>query len=237
MTGPLTELQDFLTRFRTASQAHWALHKPRSLAKQAACGVGGHDWVPGTTWVPFTEAEIATFEARLGHPFPPEYRVFLETLGTLDRPQIGFGFEGDTMVQGDWHPFVDWRDPVAVSAQQDGVLNSILFDVGHDIWYDSWGPMPEGKADQKAHVTALFRAAPPLLPVFGHRYLLAVDTPAPLPVLSIHQTDVIVWAGSLQDAIMQDLGSLLIPGYTTSYGRVPDPPRSYGFWHDLIVVG
>ena len=67
-------------------------------------------------------------------------------------------------------------------------FDGLLFDVeANDLWLGSWG-------------------APPLIPVVGHRYLLGHPLEARSPLLSTHESDVVVDGASLQRDLMPELG-------------------------------
>ncbi len=52
-------------------------------------------------------------------------------------------------------------------------------------------------------------AAPKLIPVFGHRYLLAEPCAAGNPVLSIYQSDMVIYAVDLYDYFLVEFGELI----------------------------
>jgi hypothetical protein len=58
-------------------------------------------------------------------------------------------------------------------------------------------------------VRDLAAAAPRLIPVFGHRYLLAEPCQTGNPVLSIYQTDVVVYGADLRCYLLAEFAGLL----------------------------
>jgi hypothetical protein len=69
----------------------------------------------------------------------------------------------------------------------------------------------------------LVDAAPQLIPVIGHRYLLAEPCAAGNPVLSVYQSDLVVYGEDLRDFLLHDLADNL--GLTSSFAT---PSRSLG---------
>lgn len=56
----------------------------------------------------------------------------------------------------------------------------------------------------------LVKAAPRLITIFGHRYLLAEPCTAGKPVLSIYQSDVVVYGANLHDYLLVEFGQGLL---------------------------
>ena len=235
MSAAPDEFDDFLHWFRDASENFWADHRPITLAEQARAGVGGSDWQPGTRWAPLDHAEIARAEAMAGAVFPSDFRLFLATLGVPDRPQIAFFFEGAELTEGRGQHFADWRDPKDITARREGCLERILFDVEKGLWIDAWGTPPEIMAERMSAAQDLFRNAPVLLPFYGHRFVPAIHDGASPPVLSIHQTDAILYAASMRDALLMDFGKLVgMAGYS-GIATPPELPDSLGLWRSILA--
>jgi hypothetical protein len=72
----------------------------------------------------------------------------------------------------------------------------------------SWGAKPDTLEAQKVRVRELVNAAPKLIPVFEHCYLLAEPYKAGNPVLSIYQSDIDVYGVDLHDYFLADFGML-----------------------------
>jgi hypothetical protein len=86
----------------------------------------------------------------------------------------------------------------------------LQFDVEHnDLWRPSWGPKPETLEARKARVRELVAAAPRLIPVFAHRYLLAEPCTAGNPVFSVYQSDIVVYGADLRDYLIFEFADLL----------------------------
>jgi hypothetical protein len=100
----------------------------------------------------------------------------------------------------------------------------VLFDVENNgFWYEGWGPKPakEGPALKTARWN--LDKAPVMVPVFSHRFL-----PAGLdhhPVLSMMQTDIIVYGNDLADYLAREFSDA--PG-------TPDINSTVEFWSDLV---
>lgn len=72
---------------------------------------------------------------------------------------------------------------------------------------------------------------PPMVPVYGHRYLPAGRGTFGHPVMSIYQTDVICYGADLVDYVFQEFGP------STKEDRADSRRRArptIAFWSDLI---
>jgi hypothetical protein len=160
---------EFLARFRDATEREWLTHAPRDYF---AARVGGLDWQTGTRWRGgMTAAQIDAAQARFGLTFPPDYRLFLETLHTPDPPMVGAQFEGSVLVPHSAREFPDWTgDPAPVEAMLAWPIEVLLWSIEADGgWYRTWGPRPSTKAERDAAVRQLAADGPQLVPVFGRR--------------------------------------------------------------------
>jgi hypothetical protein len=73
--------------------------------------------------------------------------------------------------------------------------------------------------------------------VFGHRYLLAEPCQAGNPVLSIYQSDIIVYSGNLHDYFLMEFGDLIGEAYVGSAPLAPLNIEAYQaipFWGDFV---
>jgi len=142
------------------------------------------------------DVEIERAETAHGFRFPPDLRSLLQRA-------VPTGAR-----------FPNWRRPDAEDLA--GLLrwpaDSMFFDVEHDqFWLPAWGPKPTLEAARDI-VDAAVRAAPFLIPVFGHRYLPATPCLSGNPVFSVYQTDIIRYGVDLQDYLRAEFGA-------------PDPTR------------
>ncbi|MEV6342443.1 hypothetical protein [Actinoplanes sp. NPDC051851] len=153
-----------------------------------------------------SDAEISEIEAEFAFTFAPDHRAFLAA----------------GLPTGPGWP--DWRGPdrTALRASLTAPVEGVLFDVSeNDFWYEGWGA-PFG--DRLATARAGLMIAPRMIPVYGHRYLPAKVEAH--PVLSIHQTDVIVYGADLSDWLYREFGL-----------GSPSPRRvrpSVPFWSALV---
>jgi hypothetical protein len=201
----------------------------------------------GTRWKALTASEINAAEAKWNIEFPPDYRAFLEALGATDRPMQGANYSGpppDNGLQPYESPgFYDWRaDHTAIQEALDWPLEGLHFDVeNNDLWMDSWGSRPDLKSERETVLSELARAAPPLIPVYGHRYLLGHPIQAGNPVLSVYQADIIVYGDDLRQYLMNEMAERinLDPGWTQEQAsdRVTEEViRSIPFWGELMML-
>ena len=132
------------------------------------------------------ETELAGIESEFGFTFAPDHRDFLAA----------------GLPTGSGWP--DWRAPdrSTLRAALTAPVEGVLFDVAeNDFWYEGWGP---ASGDRLATARAGLMIAPRMIPLYAHRYL-----PAGLaghPVLSIYQTDVLVYGADLTDWLHREFG-------------------------------
>jgi hypothetical protein len=230
---------DFLDWFREHLEAYWASLPQQTpgevLADYVRRGVGGSTWQHGTRWLAgLTEEEVAEIERRWHLAFPPDYRLFLRRLHSLDRPMLcasylnagespqfagAHGALATAYVEKSKHymallegpSFYNWlTDTPALEARFAWLWEGVQFDVEHsDLWLPSWGPKPATLEAQHTRVRELVEEAPRLLPVFGHRYLLAEPCVAGNPVFSVWQSDIVVYGANLRDYFLCEFSGLL----------------------------
>jgi hypothetical protein len=154
------------------------------------------------------EVELARVERIFGFRFNPDHRVLLAAGLPLG---------------GRWP---DWRDPESPTLvhRLGEPVNGVLFDVAENgFWYPAWGPRPADLADALDVARAELAEVPRLVPVYGHRYAPALPEDG-LPVLSVVQTDVVVYGTDLDDYLRREFG--LPPAEATQAKPVP-------FWYEL----
>jgi hypothetical protein len=161
-----------------------------------------------------TPAEFAALEAEFRFEFPADLRAFLAA---------------GLPVSGRW---MNWRERnrKRLADRFEGPWEGIAFDIEHNAcWLPSWGPKPSALVDQLAVVRLAYDAAPVLIPILGHRYLPATGQSGN-PVLSVHQTDIIVYGADLADYLANE--------YLHVFGRPRfrgvDEPRTIPFWSDIV---
>lgn len=94
----------------------------------------------------------------------------------------------------------DWRDgnPDELAERLRRPIDGVLFDVEEGaFWPDGWGERPAAARAALRVARQELATAARLVPVYGHRYLPGVKGSVGHPVLSVVQTDVIVYARDL----------------------------------------
>ena len=155
----------------------------------------------------------------------------------------GAKFNRARLVPIDEPSFYDWqRDRDALRRRFAWPLEGLLFDIEHnDLWLEEWGPKPESLEARKQRLTELVERAPRLIPVYGHRYLLAEPRQAGNPVLSVYQDDIIVYGKDLRSYFLIEFADLLGLTHPDSQAALDDETmRTAGdipFWGPLITHG
>jgi hypothetical protein len=222
----------FLEWLRLSTERVWDKVTEKTLSDFERTGVGGASWRRGTRWIGgLSEAEINKAERRYGLYFPADYRLFLRALHSTTPRRSGARFIDDGSMRAIERPaFFDWqRDDEEIRTALAWPLEGLLFDVEQNaLWLPSWGARPNTAEERKARVEALLADAPKLVPIVGHRYIVPVE---PHVVLSVYQSDVIVYGNDLRAFLLAELGPMLgLPSDGTwanaSAGTIP-------FWGEL----
>jgi hypothetical protein len=132
--------------------------------------------------------------------------------------------------------FPNWRDPDEELARQLGApIDGVLFDVRQNsYWCPGWGERPETIEDAVSRASEELRSVPPLIPVYGHRYVPQEPHLAGNPILSVVQTDIILYGSDLEDYICREF-SLRAPHFSPTAPRDLILTRHIPFWGDLVT--
>ncbi|WP_371614824.1 hypothetical protein [Streptomyces sp. NBC_00454] len=161
-----------------------------------------------------SERELDAVEGRFGFTFSSDHRVFLVAGLPCGSPQ-----------------WPDWRngDPDDLAARLAQPVEGVLFDVERSgFWHPAWSPRPAGTSEALQVARSELAAAPRLVPVYGHRYLPGTSGECGHPVLSVHQTDVIIYGNDLADYIRRE--------FTGRASRFP-ARATVGFWSYFVHGG
>lgn len=180
---------------------------------------GQYDIGPG-----LTGSELARIEHEYGFEFADDHRAFLSAGLPLNRSSE----QGQT-----WPgPWPDWRggDPGDLREQLSWPVEGALFDVEHnDLWHSSWGERPDDVGQALSTAREHLNRAPKMIPVYAHRYLPAGPGTYGHPVLSIYQTDIIIYGTDLADYINHELTDPARP-----IGADWTPPAMVPFWSEFL---
>jgi hypothetical protein len=233
---------DFLNWFRDRTNQAWSHWQTHPFSSYQDAGVGGEDWEQGTGWrAGLSEGEIDEIEAEWSIHFPPDYRLFLHRLHTVDRPMKGARFSLTGLVPTKEPSFYNWqRDREALRRRFAWPLEGLLFDLEHnDLWLEGWGPKPESLTRRNERLTELVENAPRLIPVYAHRYLLVEPCVADNPVFSIVQSDIIVYGKDLRSYLLVEFANLLGLNSRDHSAEVDEETmgkvQGIPFWGELIA--
>ncbi|MEV0838300.1 hypothetical protein AB0I55_01965 [Actinocatenispora sera] len=171
-------------------------------------------WLPAPLAPGLTEAELSAVEARFGFRFAADHRALLAAALPVG-PR-----------------FPDWRNGAEAELRERLAwpVEGLLLSVEHGaFWYPAWGGRPAATADALALARRELATVPPMVPIYSHRYLPGVGGPAGHPVLSMHQSDIIVYGADLPRYLRAEFGP---DGCTPELvaGARPTVP----FWSDLL---
>ena len=183
------------------------------LAQIGCCPIG-----PG-----LTGTEFARIERDYGVEFAADHRAFLsEGLPLNTAPQAGQAWR---------KPWPDWRDgnPADLRRQLNWPTEGVLFDVANNaFWHPAWPPRPAGPSDALQAARQHLSQTPAMIPVYGHRYLPAGHGTCGHPVLSIYQSDIIVYGTDLADYITHEFS-----GSRWRLSKDWTPPPMVPFWSEF----
>lgn len=158
-----------------------------------------------------SDAELADLEATFAFRIPPDLRFLLQC----------------ALPAGDLFP--DWRGS---KEQLQKVLSwpsvGILFDVEHDgFWAPSWGARPTNLDSALAKAREILTEAPALIPICSHRYIPTEPEASGNPILSVYQTDIILYGNDLPSYFHKEF-RVPLPGWAAS------SPCPIPFWDELV---
>lgn len=168
----------------------------------------GVEFAPG-----FNDVALDEIAAAFGVSVPVELRLFLSE-GVPTSPKWARWVEGPDVVLRHTREWID---------------GAFDFDVRQcAYWHHSLGPRPSNDDAAVAQALEFVAGAPPLMPLYAHRYLATTPTDAPRAVLSVWQAvDSIFYGNDLADYFAREFG-IERPGWAT-----PEPP-SVPVWEDLF---
>lgn len=262
---------EFLDWFRASTEAYWASLPDETpdeiLAKFIKQRMSGCSWQYGTKWLGgLSDEQIGELEAQWDIRFPPDHRLFLRRLHTVDRPmrcarylRMAEDFEqgrnyrataladspGRSLALCEEPSFYNWIDGKQhIQAALERVVTGLLFDVENDVlWPESWGEKPGTAEEREQRVRALVAAAPKLIPIYTHRFLLGEPCEAGNPVFSIMQSDIIIYGADLRDYFLIEFADELLAlspneAVKAVKARISDILRyeSISFWGELLFI-
>jgi hypothetical protein len=162
-----------------------------------------------------SRGEICQIEADYNFNFPPDLKEFLMFALPVS-PN-----------------FLNWR-----SASRDQIIarlsspyEGIYFDIEHNgFWLEEWGIQPSSRFDAFQKAKKAVKAAPKLIPIFGHRYIPDSPCKAGNPIFSVHQTDIIYYGTNLLNYIENEFFQYFGRGGYKLEGEI----RKIDFWSDLV---
>ncbi len=226
----------FLNEFKQATEAAWEKY----LVTDSLTGerIEPHPWQKGTKWLNgASESDILKMESIWGVKFPDDYRLFLKTLFTTNKPLEveKYSSSSDEPTLVNVPSFYNYlTDKKEIEEKLDWLWQGIVFDVeNNNFWLKSWGPKPSDAEARATRVQELVKKAPRLIPIFSHRYLLIDPCQSGNPVFSIHQSDIIVYGEDLRIYLLNEFRKLLGLTETPLSANSDNRIRAIPFWGEL----
>jgi hypothetical protein len=163
-----------------------------------------------------SDDELGAVEAALGAPVPDDVATLLRAGLPLWGPD---------------RAWIDWRGAPEASARwgRDWVRAAFTHDVEvNSYWHAGWGPRPDEPAEAVGVAASRVAAGPPLMPLFGHRFITTAPHDGPNAVLSVYQaTDTIVYGNDLADYLHHEFSVTRPEWAAATTGPIP-------FWGELF---
>jgi hypothetical protein len=172
--------EEFLEWLRATTEDHWRQVDEMSVAEFAATGWIGADWRRGTRWTGgLSDSAIDDVQQRFAVEFPPEHRLFLRMLHCTTPWQRRADSTGGEFRRPGFYDWINEEPEIRVAMRN----------------------VVEGLAPG-----TIDSAAPALIPIFGHRHVVAT---AASPVLSMVGDDIIIYGRNLRDYLLHELHNVL----------------------------
>lgn len=180
----------------------WASRAVEQLARQGVAFTGG-----------LSDGQIARIGEVFGARVPDEFALFL-----------GAGVP----ISPTWAGWADGAEAVLDSTRE-WIDRAFAFDIEHgQYWHPLLGDRPERLGDAIHQALEVVRAAPPLIPIYAHRFITTHETPGPRAVLSVWQAvDSIFYGNDLADYLAREFGVS-----RPSWAAATEPPVPV--WEDLF---
>lgn len=176
-----------------------------------------------------TDAEFDRCEAQFGFEFADDHRAFL----SAGLPVSIIEDDPPGVIRTYRDPWPDWRDgdPDVLRSRLDWPVEGVLFDVEHNVfWPDEWGERPAELQQALDVARGYLAAVPKLVPIYGHRYLPAGHGSHGHLVMSVWQTDIIVYGDDLADYIRREFAAS--PEVLSD--ALPNARATVEFWRDFL---
>ena len=211
--------EQFLAWFRRRTEKSWSLYELKDfdtdwqvwqvwlegLSEQEITKIEQH-W-HGLRWLEgLSDQEITEIEQHWQLQFPPDYRLFLKTLHCMNKKLMSFDEERMGMKENNYSTYLNWQiHQNEIEERYERIIEGMLFDVQHGIWWPGWGEKPTIAEAQEADSRELVAAAPRIIPLVSNCYLLIEPCLSGNPVLSIQQTDIIVYSPDLYSFFLREV--------------------------------
>lgn len=185
----------FLYWFRHRTEEAWAGGYPRRR------------WLPG-----LSNEEIASIERAWNIQFPPDFHLFLRLLHAVGEEPPGASHSRKRLVPvRKSHVVYNWLlDTKDLRAAFSWPFEGLAFDLEHnDLWLPAWGENPPTADARRERLREVISSAPKLIPITGHRYLLAEPRREGNPILSVYQADIIIYGTDLRRFLLIEFANLL----------------------------
>jgi len=165
-----------------------------------------------------SEGELQNIEEALSTNLPSDLRIFLG---------VGLPISHD----GNRKLFPQWRDDpkTEIARTREDIENAFTSDIEkNSYWNVQFGEKPENIEEAKTKALEIIRSWPPLVRIYGHRYLPTEPNAAGNPVFSVWQAlDTVYYGNNLKSYLVKEFG-IKVPGQEEN--KINPVP----FWSDAF---
>jgi hypothetical protein len=205
--------EQFFIQLRDKTEEKWRAYQPLTFEEFLAQDKISYIWQPNTKWLGLSDPALEALEQRWSLRFPPDYRLFLKILHCLDKPITIATYDGDTreIIPADSSLFHNWQtDTHLLTNAYQQIIDDLRYEVVHNnVWKPGWGRKPVSKYGQSQQIGVLISQAPKLIPIYDHRFLLSEPYQAGNPVISIRQSEIVIYAPDFYSFLCKDFSDLL----------------------------
>ena len=233
----------FLDWFRGITERNLAARQARYYEGTEYAEFGSAPWQLNAHWLEgLPNAALDGFERTWSVRFPPDLRLLLRLLRAPDRPP-GATWDTSSPVPPMQLPFFqvfdlyNWSlDGARLQQYFDMPLKGLLFDVErNNLWHASWGTKDRSIDARKERLTELVAGAPKLIPICGHRYLVAEPCYAGNTVLFVAQSDIVPYGVDLYDYFFNEFRGYIRPARRPSVvAEAYTWLREIPFWGEFL---
>lgn len=196
-------------------------------------------WLRRSTWgPPLSDAVITALEARWGITYPQDVRRFLRTVHA-QRRRRSFSTaddEGPPRINKVFVLYDQLRDAETIATARATLLERMHERLASgEVWLEEWGTRPRVGRTRARQALQALAAAPRLVPMALHTFVVSGAEHPTSPVFCLHPHDLYLWckAATWEAYLLDEFTDFLGTGvrrYAPAIRRAARRPRRVPFW-------